>query len=178
MVLTLTTADGSRYRGCIQADASYARTGIILDGNYDNGYEQTWTGLLDYGAVTFTIGGGETEGDGAAEVDGEVYTATVSVATAEYTGDVTLTLVLDEDAGTFSINDRWGYVNVTGEAEVSNFVVLTLTTADGGWYRGCIQTDSTYARTGIIFDENYDNGYEQTWTGLLDYGAVTFTIGE
>ena len=179
VVLELTTEDGTLYRGCIQTDESYNRTGIIFDENYDNGYQQTWTGLLDYGAVTFAIGSEATAGgDAPAVVEGEVYTATVQVATPEYTGDVTLTLTLDEDAGTFSINDRWGYVNVTGTAAINNFVVLELTTEDGTLYRGCIQTDASYNRTGIIFDENYDNGYPQTWTGLLYYGAVTFTIAE
>ena len=181
VVLTLTTEDGTWYRGCIQTDAEYNRTGIIFDENYDNGYQQTWTGLLDYGAVTFAIGdtapGGGEQGGNEPIVDGEIYTAVVQVATPEYTGDVTLTLVLDEVAGTFSINDRWGYVNVTGTASINNFVVLELTTEDGTLYRGCIQTDASYNRTGIIFDENYDNGYQQTWTGLLDYGAVTFAIG-
>lgn len=107
----------------------------------------------------------------------EVYTATVQVETEAYTGPTVLTLTLKPD-GTFHVIDESGYLERTGTYSLSNFVVIDMATDDGMEMRGCIQTDETYAHTGIIFDEAYDNGYEQTWTGFLYFGATTFEVAK
>lgn len=192
MFAAMKTADGAECMGIFERTDSYDVVGMQFDEDYVK-FNREGQKLFEYGTVHFTLStfvvGGEThdaseieaivsggENGGSEEVvEGTSYETKIQVETAEYTGDITITLLLKED-GTYTLTDKWGSVNFAGTYVIEHFVVLKMTAEDGTAYTGCIQMDETYNQTGIIFSEEYDNGYEMTWTGLHELGNLEFTV--